>query len=300
MNPILAIDHLHKRFRNVHAVNDLNLQVPEGCIYGFLGPNGAGKTTTIRMIMDIFKPDSGTIRVLDGAPGKVKDRLGYLPEEKGLYQKMKVVDIATYFGRLKGLSGSEARARATSQLRRFGLGDWLNQRCDALSKGMGQKVQIISTLLHDPQLVILDEPFSGLDPVNMELVRDIVLDMRKQGRTVIFSTHVMAQAEQMCDYVLLINKGRKIFDGTLAEVKAGRGKAIVIDYDGDGACFVGLPGVTSYRDAGKQVELQLAEDADSQEILAALVGRITIRRFDTREPSLHEIFIREIGGTVHA
>ncbi len=299
MNAILVIDRLHKLFSNVHAVNDLHLRVPAGCIYGFLGPNGAGKTTTIRMVMDIFKPDRGTIRVLGGEPGKVKDRLGYLPEEKGLYQKMKVVDLATYFGRLKGLNGAVARDRASERLRRYGLGDWLNQRCESLSKGMGQKVQIIATLLHDPELVILDEPFSGLDPVNMELVRDIILDMRREGRTVIFSTHVMAQAEQMCDFVMLINKGQKVFDGTLAQVKAGHGRAIAIDYDGDGSHFQNLPGVLHYRDVGKQVELQLGDDADPQAILAALVGKIAIRRFDTREPSLHEIFIRAIGGQAH-
>ncbi len=299
MHDILVIDRLHKRFSNVHAVNNLELRVPAGCIYGFLGPNGAGKTTTIRMIMDIFKPDAGTIRVLDGEPGKVKDRLGYLPEEKGLYQKMKVLELATYFGRLKGLSGAEAKARAGDRLRRYGLGDWLHQRCEALSKGMGQKVQIVATLLHEPELVILDEPFSGLDPVNMELVRDIILDIRSQGRTVIFSTHVMAQAEQMCDFVMLVNKGQKVFDGTLASIKGGRGRAIAIDYDGDGSHFRNLPGVKSYRDAGKQVELQLHDDADPQVILAALVGKIAIRRFDTREPSLHEIFIRAIGGEPH-
>lgn len=297
MSDALILENITKRFRNVVAVNNLNLRIPRGCIYGFLGPNGAGKTTTIRMIMSILYPDEGQITILGSSdPVSVKDRLGYLPEEKGLYQKMAVWEIAAYFGRLKGLSAREAKKRAIALLEQFGLGDWLFQKCESLSKGMGQKVQIISTLIHEPELVILDEPFSGLDPVNMELVRDIVLEMKRQGKTVIFSTHVMAQAEQMCDYILLIIGGQKVLGGTLAEVKSGGGRAVVVDYDGNSSHFANLPGVASYRDAGKQVELQLEEDADTQAILAALVGKVHIRRFDTREPSLHEIFIREIGG----
>jgi len=297
MSDAVVLENVTKRFSNVLAVDGINLRIPQGCIYGFIGPNGAGKTTTIRMIMSILYPDEGRVTVLgNDQPALVKDRLGYLPEEKGLYKSMKVWEIAAYFGRLKGLSARDARSRAKALLERFGLGEWMGQKCQTLSKGMGQKVQIISTLIHEPELVILDEPFSGLDPVNMELVRDIVLEMKRAGKTVIFSTHVMAQAEQMCDYILLINGGQTILNGTLAEVKASSNRALVIDFDGEVSHFEGLPGVASYRNAGKQVEMQLEDDADTQAILAALVGKVHIHRFDTREPSLHEIFIREIGG----
>ena len=300
MEYALTLDKVRKSFGDVTAVEALSASIPQGCIYGFLGPNGAGKTTTIRMIMSILYPDSGRISVLGNThPEAVKDRLGYLPEEKGLYKKMKVIDLITYFGRLKGLPTRIARPRALELLERWDLGNWAEKKCDALSKGMGQKVQIISTLLHDPELVILDEPFSGLDPVNVDVVREVVLQMKRDGKTVIFSTHIMAQAEQMCDYILLINGGKKLLDGTLAEVKKSGGKSIIIDYDGSGAVFQSLPGVTSVNDAGKQVELSLADDADPQDILARLVGKITIRRFDMSEPSLHEIFIRTVGGASH-
>ncbi len=293
----LLIDRVSKSFGDFRAVDEVSLKVPRGTIYGFLGPNGAGKTTTIRMVMSILYPDSGTITVLGNSqPEAVKDRLGYLPEEKGLYKKMKAAELVTYFGRLKGLSASVARERARDVLTQFGLGDWLDARCEQLSKGMGQKVQILATLLHEPELVILDEPFSGLDPVNVEMVRHLILQLKRDGRTVIFSTHVMEQAEQICDSILLIDKGRKILDGTLREVKASGPQTVIVDYDGDGVSFRDLPGVERVNDAGKHAELTLRDGADSQEILRRLVGRISIRRFDTREPSLHEIFVRAVGG----
>lgn len=291
----LALDNVTKRFGRVVAVDDISLRMPRGSIYGFLGPNGAGKTTTIRMIMSILYPDSGTIEVLGSRrPESVKDRLGYLPEEKGLYKKMTTREIVAYFGKLKGLSSHEARARATNLLTEFGLGDWIDRKCEALSKGMGQKVQILSTIIHDPELVILDEPFSGLDPVNVELVREVILQMKREGRTVVFSTHVMEQAEQICDYVLLINRGKKVLDGTLAEVKAVGDRGLLIDYDGDGTVLRTLRGVRRVNDAGKRAELFLEEGTDAQDILQQLLGNIRIRRFDMREPSLHEIFIRTV------
>jgi len=300
MDIALKLDRITKRFGDVVAVDEMTASIPKGCIYGFLGPNGAGKTTTIRMIMSILYPDEGELRVLGHTnPESVKDRLGYLPEEKGLYKKMKVGDLVTYFGRLKGLDGTTARDRGKELLSKWGLGDWIDKKCDTLSKGMGQKVQIISTLIHDPELVILDEPFSGLDPVNVEVVRDVVLQMKREGRTVIFSTHVMAQAEQMCDFIMLINGGEKILDGPLSEVKASHGRSVIIDYDGDGFDFTALPGVVRVNDSGKQVELTMEDDADHQSLLGHLVGKIGIRRFDTREPSLHEIFVRAVGGVAH-
>ncbi len=297
MEYALALENVSKRFGKIVAVDDVSLRMPRGTIYGFLGPNGAGKTTTIRMIMSILYPDAGTIEVLGSRnPESVKDRLGYLPEEKGLYKKMTARDIIAYFGKLKGMPGQEAKRRAAHLLNEFGLGDWKDRRCEALSKGMGQKVQILSTIIHDPELVILDEPFSGLDPVNVETVREVILDMKREGRTVIFSTHVMEQAEQICDYVLLINKGRKVLDGTLAEVKATGDRGILIDYDGDGAVFRTLRGVHRVNDAGKRAELFLDDGTDPQVILEQLVGKLRIRRFDMREPSLHEVFVRAVKG----
>jgi ABC-2 type transport system ATP-binding protein len=297
MSSAIRLDSVTKRFGNVVAVDSVSLDVPEGAIYGFLGPNGAGKTTTIRMIMSILYPDAGRITVLgDASPESVKDRLGYLPEEKGLYKKMKTADILAYFGRLKGLATKDARRRAVRMLDEFGLGEWADKKNETLSKGMSQKVQILATLIHDPQLVILDEPFSGLDPVNVELVRNVILGVKRQGRTVIFSTHVMEQAEQICDYIFLINKGAKVLDGTLREVRQSGEKALVIDYDGDGSILHRLPGVRRVNDAGKTAELFLGDGTEPQEILKHLVDRLTIRRFDTREPSLHEVFIRAVGG----
>ncbi|MBI4585040.1 MAG: ATP-binding cassette domain-containing protein [Planctomycetes bacterium] len=293
----LTLEHVTKRFGAVTAVEDLSLEVPSGCIYGFLGPNGAGKTTTIRMALGILYPDSGSLRVLgEESPEAVKDRLGYLPEEKGLYKKMKAAELLAYFGRLKGMDSRRARARALELLERFGLGDCLERRCEALSKGMGQKVQLAATLIHEPELLILDEPFSGLDPVNVELMREEVLEVKRRGRTIIFSTHIMEQAEQICDFVLLIDKGRKLLDGKLADIKAGSAKGIVLDYEGDGAALRDLPGVARLNDAGQRAEIFLSDGTEPQEILQRLVGRVKIRRFDTREASLHEIFVRAVGG----
>ncbi len=301
MDHALVVDGVSKRFGDHVAVNRISLAIPQGTIYGFLGPNGAGKTTTIRMVMDIFRPDEGRLTVLGhDQPAAVKNRVGYLPEEKGLYKKMKTGELVAYLGRLKGLSSAEAKRRARDLLTRYGLGEWVDKRCEALSKGMGQKVQLLATLIHEPELVILDEPFSGLDPVNAELLRDMILDIKRAGRTIIFSTHVMEQAEQICDSIILINKGRKILDGPLASVKASGEHAIRVDYDGDGSIMRTLPGVARVNDAGKTAELFLAPGGDPQQILAALVGRVAIRRFDLREPSLHEVFVRAVGGQVDA
>ncbi len=293
----LVLRGVTKRFGDFVAVDNLSLEIPTGSIYGFIGPNGAGKTTTIRMVMSIFYPDEGEIEVL-GHPNAedIKDRLGYLPEEKGLYKKMRAAEIVAYFGRLKGMEGGLAKEKAKNLLKEYGLGDWLDTKCEALSKGMGQKVQLLGTLIHDPELVILDEPFSGLDPVNMELMRDTIRRMAQGGRTVIFSTHVMAQAEELCDYIFLINHGKKVLDGPLREIRASGDHGIKIDYDGDGSFLHSLPGVERCNDAGKSAELFLRDGTDPQEILHAIVDRLTIRKFDISEPSLHEIFVRAVGG----
>jgi|AP95_1055475.scaffolds.fasta_scaffold06109_5 ABC-2 type transport system ATP-binding protein len=298
MENAIELENVVKSFGAKVAVDGLSLKVPCGCIYGFLGPNGAGKTTTLRMVLGIFYPDAGRISVLGQSdPASVKERIGYLPEERGLYEKMRVVDLMAYFGQLKGMSSGSARKRALDLLEQYGLGEWADKKCQALSKGMAQKAQILATLIHEPELIILDEPFSGLDPINRDLMRDMILQLKREGGSVIFSTHIMEQAEQICDRVLLINDGRKVLDGELSDVRSRAGKEIRLDYDGDGDFLHGLPGVARVNDSGKQAELFMEEDADPQAVLAALVAAgVRVRRFDLRELSLHEIFIRAVGG----
>lgn len=300
MTDALTLDHVSKRFGSHQAVDAISLRIPAGSIYGFLGQNGAGKTTTIRMIMSIYYPDSGQITVL-GEPNSesIKDRLGYLPEEKGLYKKMKAWELLAYFGTLKGVPKADAKVKARQLLETVGLGEFADHRCEQLSKGMGQKVQILATIMHDPELVILDEPFSGLDPVNVEMMREVILKMKRDGRTVIFSTHVMENAEKLCDGIVMIHRGKKVLDGTLAEVKSGGDRGIQIDYDGSGDVLRELPGITRINDSGKHAEIFLAAGTDPQEILKRLVGRLVIRRFDLREPSLHEVFFRAVKGDSH-
>lgn len=294
MNSI-ELESVNKFFGTHHAVSDMSFIVPEGAVYGFLGPNGAGKTSTIRMIMSILYPDSGVLRVLgDEQPERVKDRLGYLPEEKGLYKKMKVKEIITYFGTLKGMARRDAATAADELLVRFGLDDAANKRCEELSKGMGQKVQIISTLIHDPALVILDEPFSGLDPINVELVRDIILDLKRQGKTVIFSTHIMEQAEQICDSILLFNKGQKLIDGRVPEVKGRFSSTLLIEYEGD-ASNLQRKGITRVNNMGNSAELSIEEGTDTQALMRELMDAVTLKSFTLKEPSLHEIFVRTVG-----
>lgn len=294
MNAI-ELERVNKHFGSNHAVRDMSMQIPVGSVYGFLGPNGAGKTTTIRMIMSILYPDSGRLQVLSSlSPESVKDRLGYLPEEKGLYKKMKTTELLAYFGTLKGLNRRDAMRRAKTLLEKFGLGETVNQRCDSLSKGMGQKVQIIAAIIHEPEIVILDEPFSGLDPINVEMVRDVILDLKAEGRTVLFSTHIMEQAEQLCDHVLLINQGQKILDGSTSGVKGGFDNTILIDYQGD-PTLLEHAGVTRINNMGNQAELSLAEGANAQQVVMDLMRNLTINQFNVKEPSLHEIFVRVVG-----
>ncbi len=295
MQHALILDGVTKRFGDFTAVDKLSLQIPKGCIYGFLGQNGAGKTTTIRMVMSIFHPDEGSITVL-GKPdaASLKDRLGYLPEEKGLYKKMRTAEIVAYFGKLKGMDSTTANLKARELLTTYGLGEWLDKKCESLSKGMGQKVQLLGTLIHDPELVILDEPFSGLDPVNRDLMRDTILRMKHEGRTVIFSTHVMEQAEQLCDHVMMLHRSKLQFAGPLGEIKQGREFSIQLDYDGDGRVLQQLPGAIRVNDHGKQAEIFLQHGDDPQLALRWLIERITIRRFEYRAPTLHEIFVRTV------
>ncbi len=303
MSEPVVVDRVTKRFAGHTAVDALSLTVPSGIIYGLLGPNGAGKTTTIRMIMDIYEPDAGSVRVLgtDAGGREHSARIGYLPEERGLYPKMRVLDVLVFLAEAKGVSRRIARGRALEWLERLGLADWRLRKVSELSKGMQQKVQFISTVLHDPDLVILDEPFSGLDPVNSQVLRDTVVDYRRRGKTVLFSTHIMEHAEKLCDRLCIIARGRKLIDGTLAEVKRTHGgKHVIVAFDGSQGSaqqiFADRRLVAKLQDFGQQAELELADGADAQEILRALVNSgARLSHFELASPSLHKIFVDLVG-----
>ena len=301
--PIVQVEAVTKRFAAHTAVAELSLAVPGGTVYGLLGPNGAGKTTTIRMLMDIYEPDEGTVRLFGTTDGGRyhSARIGYLPEERGLYPKMRVLDVLLFLAEAKGIARRAARPRALEWLDRLGLADWRMRRVSDLSKGMQQKVQFIATILHDPDLVVLDEPFSGLDPVNSQLLRETVLDARRRGKTILFSTHIMEHAEQLCDQLCIIARGRKLVDGSLAAVKQQHGgRHVVVAFDGStgsaASVFADTRLVARVQDFGQQAELELAPGADAQEILRALVGSgARLLRFELVAPSLHKIFVDLVG-----
>jgi len=304
----LELRHITKYYGDFKAVDDVSFRLPTGSIHGFLGPNGAGKTTTIRMILDIIQPTSGAITVL-GRPTalEVRQRIGYLPEEKGLYKKMKTWAVIAYFATLKGLDRASARRRAFELLERFGLRDFAEKPTDALSKGMGQKVQLLASIAHDPEFVILDEPFSGLDPVNQQVMEDIIREMAARQRTVLFSTHVMQHAERLCDRILLVARGRKIFEGTIAEAKGIIPRRVRIETGDDIAPLRDLREVLSLApvpprsgeptgpNAGAW-DIELREHADPQSILQECFARkIRLRGFNQTDPSLHDVFVRLVG-----
>ena len=292
----LQLEGLVKEFTGKRAVDQISLAVRRGEILGLLGPNGAGKTTTIRMVMDIIAPDAGTIRILgEQFSERMKDRIGYLPEERGLYRKMTVLEILLYLGELKGLKAPEIKAQAQALLKRFQLENCEAKKIEELSKGMAQKVQFIATILHSPELLILDEPFSGLDPVNIELVKDIILEKKREGVTIIFSTHLMEYAEMIVDSVVMINQGRKVLDGTLSDLKSHFGKKFLrVDYEGDSSFVAGLPGVHSVRDFGRQMEIELDDLSSKDRLLRELLERVTLHGFQVTEPSLQHIFIQKV------
>jgi ABC-2 type transport system ATP-binding protein len=294
----IELQDVRKSFGPVRAVDALTIRVPQGAVYGFLGPNGAGKTTTLRMIMDIIRPDSGAIRMFgEPASSSVRSRVGYMPEERGLYRKMTVTAVLRYFGSLRGMTAEQLGRQAQAWLERIDLAAHANKKVEELSRGMHQKLQFAVTVIHDPELVILDEPFSGLDPVNQDMLREIIDEMRRRGRTVLFSTHGMHEAEQLCDFIVLIDKGKVVVDGTLDQIRAGhKSRTVSIELEGD-ADYVGrLPFVTAVKHDGRRTDVTLRDDADPQELLRTLVERSVVRVFEIKQLSLHEIFVRLVGG----
>jgi ABC-2 type transport system ATP-binding protein len=308
----LAIDirHVAKRYAEHVAVRDLSLEVPRGSVYGLLGPNGAGKTTTIRMILNIIVPDSGTISLF-GEPHLTEgatDRIGYLPEERGLYKKMQVRRVLKFLGELKGLDGKVAEKRIDEWMERFSLKtpekDWGLSKIDELSRGMQQKVQFIGTLLHDPDLVILDEPFSGLDPINAQALKDTVVELKARGKTVIFSTHLMDNAERICDSVCIIARGEKVLDGEVSAVKSASGKKVVaLAVAGDSRSAIShiladRTLVSRADDSNRFYEIELVAGADPQQLLQRVIQTgAPVQRFELVQPSLHQIFLERVGAT---
>jgi ABC-2 type transport system ATP-binding protein len=293
-DPAIQLTGVRKAFGSTTAVEDLDLVVPRGSIYGLLGPNGAGKTTTIRMILDILGPDRGRVEVFGRrVDDEARTRIGYLPEERGLYQKMGVLDHVVFLGTLKGMDRSVARDEAERWLRRFDLGDWSDQEVGTLSKGMQQKVQFLSTILHGPELLILDEPFSGLDPINVDLLKQIVLERHREGATILFSTHMIEDAERLCDRVCMIAGARKVLDGKTSEVKAAfGGKEVALSFEGPDDFLREAPGVRKVVDHGRYLEVRLAEDADPQALLRrAVEAGVRVQHFELMDPPLREIFL---------
>jgi ABC-2 type transport system ATP-binding protein len=289
-----------KTFGRTRAVDDLDLAVPAGAVYGFIGPNGSGKTTTLRMIMNIIYPDRGEIRILGGPLSEAtKNRIGYLPEERGLYKNMRVRELLAFYGALK--DGRDLDAEIDFWFERLEMRGWAKRKIKELSKGMSQKVQFLASIVARPEVLILDEPFSGLDPVNTEALKDAVLEIRRRGTTVVFSTHDMGMAERLCDFVFMIFEGRKVLDGTLSSIQDRYGSDLLRVRTASGAAALdGLPGVERVNDYGNLQELRLASDGDPQAVLHAILGRTAVRGFDLVKPSLQDIFVRIAGPQARA
>jgi ABC-2 type transport system ATP-binding protein len=293
--PAVEISNVTKTFAEVTAVDRLSLSVPEGSVYGFIGPNGSGKSTTMRMIANIIHPDSGTIRVLGLDPSGARHaKIGYLPEERGVYRKMRVQALLEFHGKLRG--GRDVRPQIDAWLDRLGLARWADSKVETLSKGMSQKVQFIATVVPEPKLLILDEPFTGLDPVSADSIRGAILEMRSRGCTVILSTHDMGVAGSLCDSIFMIFRGKKMLDGTLDSIQTGYGSdTIRVEVEGGCAVLENLPGIERINDLGQVQELRMGQGCDPQRVLAALVARARIISFAIVKPSLHDIFVRIAG-----
>jgi ABC-2 type transport system ATP-binding protein len=296
----VVLDHITKSFGEFTAVNDLSLEVHAGRIYGLIGPNGAGKTTTIRMIVNITAPDAGRVTLFgQQITPQLQDRIGYLPEERGLYKKMKVGDQLRFFAELKNVAGKEADKRVDRWLARLKLTEWKGKKASELSKGMQQKIQFITSIIHDPDLLILDEPFSGLDPVNVELLKEIVLELKLAGKTIIFSTHQMEVAEKLCDELCLINRSRKVLEGSMRSVKRSFGRnAVALRLTGGEQVLADRKLVSRVENHSDSMEALLADGADPQELLRQLIAAgAIIERFEMIEPSLNDIFIAKVTET---
>ena len=294
----LRLEGVSKSFGDFQAVRDLSFAVKRGTICGFLGPNGAGKTSSVRMMLGLSEPTAGKITVLGGTSDKALDRIGFMPEERGLYRKMTPIDVIVFLAGLKGVKASVARRRGKEMLEAQGLGPFMNKQIRSLSKGMSQKVQLISCLVHEPELVILDEPFSGLDPVNQQGLETVIRDLAKRGATVLFSTHVMQHAERLCEKVVLLTKGQKVFEGSLKEARAAAPRHLDLEGVLTEAELLALPGIASVSDMGAtedgahlwQCRLQPGQSAH-EALKAAFLRGLDLRRFEAKEPSLHEAFI---------
>jgi ABC-2 type transport system ATP-binding protein len=296
---ILTLDHVVKRFGEFTAVNDLSFSVPEGGMFGFLGGNGAGKTTTLRMALDIIRPTSGRIEILGRSPGRENaSQIGFLPEERGLYRRMTALDTIVYFGRIKGMEAAAAKKEAERLLERFGLTEWTKSTVDKLSKGMQQKVQVAAAMVNSPRLLILDEPFSGLDPVNQKVLEDLVIEAAKNGSTVIFSTHVMQHAERLSDRLLLLSRGKKVFEGTQDDARRQLPGRLTLTSQNDPSS---LPGVESAKRTGgndgwSTWEIHLKPGSDPGALLQACTANgFALRGFESHRPSLHDVFIHLVG-----
>ena len=293
---IVEIENVTKTFGKYTAVDKLSLNVPQGSVYGFIGPNGSGKTTTLRMIMNILYPDSGTIRIFGEELHKsCTDRIGYMPEERGLYKKMKVIDVLRFYGELK--SGHKVNDEVDFWLARLDLTEWGNKKVEPLSKGMSQKVQFIATIVANPELVILDEPFGGLDPVNADVLRNAVLELRAKGTTIIFSTHDMSDAERMCDFIFMLFKGKKVLDGTLESIQDSYGDDVIrLHIEGGVDHLHNINGVEKISDFGQVQELRVSHSYDPQAVLTEIMSKARVKSFELTKPSLYDIFLR-IAGT---
>ncbi len=293
---VLVLEDLVKDFDKKRAVDHISLKLKKGEILGLLGPNGAGKTTSMRMIMDIIAPDSGTIEIFGKQfSEKAKNRLGYLPEERGLYRKLKVSETLTFFGELKGMNSKTIQARGLELLKKFNLDQYVDKKVEELSKGMAQKLQFIITIIHSPELLILDEPFAGLDPVNIELVKDIILEKKQEGNTIIFSSHLMEYAEKIVDTVVMINQGKKVLDGTLSQIKKDHGTRFVkVSYEGNSGFLSDLKYVKNVKDYGKEMEIELEDIQHKDKLLKKMAENLSISSYKITEPSLNSIFIHQV------
>lgn len=299
--PVVALDRISKSYENKIAVQDLSLQIESGTMFGLLGPNGSGKTSTIRMMIGITMPDSGSVTMF-GKPYVRESlrRVGYLPEERGLYKKMKVMEQLVFMGQLRGLEPAVASKRAHEWCERLQILDAVQKKTEELSKGMQQKIQFIATLMHEPELIVMDEPFSGLDPINTALLQDTLVELKKAGKAILFSTHRMDQVEKLCDSICLIHRGHAVLSGGMREVKSRYERdRVVINFEGD-ASFLQHPAIKSFKNYSGQAEIQLNPHANAQDLLRAAMEKASVYRFELMEPSLEEIFIRTVGEKIDA